>query len=195
MVKYKITKEEDRKIKKAIHLVIKDIRNLYKISKLPEMKIGIKSYINGDNASLNINRNEVFLTTFNSFYTKQIYLEKRQLGINKITNYDFLVCIDFLRQYEEIRKQIISTIMSSNITVDLPDNSNKLEEVINAHDRTTIVELNLPISKNLYSIDIKKNDSVTIGDINIGNQLIRLITKSDIVLFKDVSEIPKVKYK
>lgn len=177
MTKLKLNKEERKKIKKSMNLVLDDIRKLWAESPIKETYEYI-SINNNKYCKLIINDEAIYIET--SFSGPPIYLEQKMPGNITKRTYDDDICVDFLKQYDKVRMDIVNTI---NIHSRRKKEAfKKLDEIIKKYDKKSNIEVDLSKTKTDHSVEISKKDGKSIGKINLGLANLKVTSQSDIVL-------------
>jgi len=186
------TKEEKEKMKKAMNFVIEDIRDLWKESNYK--KLVISTYIRTKGYGW-----WEFVITDNSMYlfrkttSETISIEKKLLGGRTIITKDEGLCYTFLNYYSILRRDLESRIKEG---VNAKNNGFAgIDDIIKKYQKEATIEIEVPNSKNSHTINIKKENGQSIGEIDFGFSTIRLITKGDIVLKNEFNNQENIKTK
>lgn len=208
------TDKQKKEIAKAIGFVSHDIMKLIRQAKLSSFTFKMKfknghSY-NGENYRTKCLFQDKALwqivydgdkslslkvTSEDLYFSDDISLSKKIVK-QKMTKSMWAICLDFIMNYSEIRKDLISKIekrasevnaYNSLIDGNIKEAKEKLRNLENA-----VIEFNFPPSIAEKEIEIEKKDGKTIGTINFGERSISIITDGDIVL---VPKLEKEKQK
>jgi len=180
-----------------------DLESIWKIQVLDEIKVpveldGVEKLADYPSKEWNfiMDSNGFYLKSDSSEhciydkYTFALIKNKRVMMLKKIGDLDII----FIKEYDSIREKIIEKV--ENAIKEKKEEMDIIEKINKKYKNEAVVEIDLPESKNPQTIDIKRENSQNVGEINFGYATIRLITKGNIVLVNDsVSEKEKSKNK
>jgi len=175
MYDLKFSSEERRKIKKAINLILDDIRELWKITPIEEINIHIDQLLKCYYCDLCINENEIYLQRGVSL---KITLEEQKIEIKIKRINDYQICLDLVQNYEGIRKKILEII--EKYGNEKEDYFYKIDNLLNKYNNKG--KKSKKISKSEENILDLDDTFQSISVINFGNDTINLVTNGVLVL-------------
>ena len=204
------TDKQKKEITKTIGLVSQDIIKLFRQVPIDRFRMKFKqhSYKDGnysyrikrlfqDDASWEIVYDKtrgvgLTVTSSDLYFVEDFLLGKNFNKKQEMDQTKWTICLDFIMNYSEIRKDLIAKIeekareinaYNSLIDGNIKEAKTKLHNLKNA-----VIEFNFPPSVAEKEIEIEKKDGKTIGTINFGERSISIITDGDIVLVPRTEE-------
>ena len=195
----KYTKEEQNLMKKAYDNALDVLDELWDLSEYQQIRVDAKlrgiseldEYYPTWDWSLVLNDKEIYLESTFGRTPTQIILEQKT-RFTKKRKYDYNVIDIFLKEFEQLKPKIEDRIKAGKL-----EKSKSLKEyemLAEKYSKESRVEITLPDTMNQHSIEISKEDGRTIGKINFGSGLIKIITKGSITVDKN-DEVPYTKRK
>lgn len=190
-MKYKFTEEEKIEIKKTMGIITDDIRELWKASQVEEVRRSIHFKWNDLCCwDIVINDKEIYLDE--RVCDKRIWIESTNIFGIKKRPINYAIAFQIIKNYQQLRGGIEAEIISAS--KDKSSTIHQLQEIQRLYTKDATIELEFPASNNQHEVEISREDGKTVGTINFGNRLIRIITDGDIVLSKsEKKDRPKVK--
>lgn len=222
MEKLSFTKEEQKYIDETLNIVLDDIDELYKLSQQKNIFIkfwleGGKEYMLSINdryiALINLDRSpsskwEKSFASYNAnlsypgnyqlqetiYYKKGIKRETvKYMDRLKIKDEEANDIIRFLAKYDSIRTKIIAELQASHSEKEtLLDALHKLRT---KYSGEVYVDFGLSRSQNIQTLEVTEENGKTVGTIDFGSRIVKIITEGDIVLKKIERAKDKVKQK
>ncbi len=215
---YSLTNEQKKKIKKELGIMVNDINELLKKSGVKEISINInhskedRSIISDDDEwvirffngswriSIEHNKMRLFSDSKSIFCKPDWWLfAKKRNGRfvveRSIEDYCYPIGYSLLLNYETNRKRIIEALdneVKNGKTVDeeLEGISSTLSKL--SKDEVE-VEFMLPETIGQRALEVTKEDGKTIGVIDFGGKLVKVVTSGDIVLVQREKGKEKIK--
>lgn len=215
---YNLTKEQKRKIRRELGIMVVDINRLLKEAGVKEISINIthskedRSMIAEDDVwltrffngswriSINHNEMKVFSDSNSLFRNPEWWRFAKKINgtfvVGRITDDSYYpIGYSLLLNYETNRKKIIEAIdyrIKKSKVVD-----EKLEGISSTLSKLSKdeveVEFMLPETISQKALEVAKEDGKTIGVIDFGGKLVKIVTSGDIVLVPREKGKEKVK--
>lgn len=195
----KYTKEEKELMKKAYDNALDYLDELWKTSEYKQISVeaemkGIKSVDRSYPTwewRLVLNDKEIFLKSeFIRDYTK-IELEQKS-RFSKKRRYDYSVMEIFLKEFESLRQKVETRIIQGK--KEKAKSLKDYELILERYSKESHVEIELPNTLNQHHLEITRENGQTIGKLNFGSAVVKIITRGNISVEKD-NETPHVKRK
>ena len=195
----KYTKEEQNLMKKAYDNALDVLDELWNLSEYQQIRVDAKlrgisdvdDYYPSWDWSLVLNDKEIYLeSTFHRSST-QIILEQKT-RFTKKRKYDYGVIDIFLKEFEQLKPKVEERIKAGKL--EKSKSLNEYEMIAEKYSKESRVEITLPDTMNQHSIEISKEDGRTVGKINFGSGLIKIITRGSIEVERN-DDIPYIKRK
>lgn len=183
------TKEEKQEIDAALSNVLDDLDELWKHSSKQEVYTYFymrRSDWDEEMIRLSIDQEGIKLGDDPEYILEQF---KKVNKRPKVKNYTAVFY--FLKEYDYVRQKIEEKIIKANTRKG--KGIQQIIDIKNKYAKETTIEVDLPETINPHSIELKKENGQTIGEIRMGFGAIRIITKGPITIVK--SEEEKVKRK
>ena len=183
------TKELKKEIKETIKILVKDLRTLWNLYPYEEIKLSLNLYLTNYGNYWYFIMNEKEITIREASNGNHTHLERKGINNKPYQVGEYLAHQQFINQYEKIRNQVESIQNSkkeqhesqmskmSELRNKYSDESKKERKRLEAS-----VQIDFPPSINVNDIEITEENGKTIGIIDFGKQLIKIITEGDIVL-------------
>lgn len=214
---YNLTKEQKRKIRRELGIMVVDINKLLKEAGVKEISINITHskedrsmiakddlwlirFFNGSwRISINHNEMKVFSDSNSLFRDPEWWRFAKKINgifVGRITDDQYYpIGYSLLLNYETNRKRIIEALDNRIKKGEAVDE--KLEGISSTLSKLSKdeveVEFMLPETISQKALDVTKEDGKTIGVIDFGGKLVKIVTSGDIVLVLREKEKEKVK--
>lgn len=189
-MKTTFTKEEIKLMNNAMQNVASDMREIYKMCSLDEIRIDIdaKHHLYG----LNIKKNCIiagpyYLSTGGE--RLEICLPNGKSIYPKIKDKDFV--FNFLRDYESIRKKILEMVKRRESIKDA--GIAQIAALNNKYSKGVVLQVETPETINQSSVVVTNENGQNIGYIKIGSTTIKIFASSNVKIVGN--EPQKVKEK
>ena len=181
------TKEEKLEIQKTMSILLNEINELYEKSNKSRIKIqcpniyGLGRELYKDDWYLDISSSKIKL--FNS-YAGRNCAEVGPFRLDKflkkgiIFSSDYIGAAAFISNYDGIKNKL-----RNEISKELNRRDSLIEEMQRIQEEhSSDVEIDFPESMIYHEIEISHKDGKTIGTIYFGSQIVRIITRGDVVI-------------
>lgn len=195
------TKEQKKKIRETVSILVKDLRELWEMYPYEEIQIYVQLYLPdyGKNWFFIMNKKDIFLKAeSNGNYT---HLQRKGIKNKPYSEGDYEAHRQFIAKYEYVRAEV-ERIQSENASrvqksLDSMDNiSSKYSSESKAERKRLEASVQIDFnSQNRHEIEITEENGQTVGTINFGKQTIKIMTEGDIILVDKRTEAPKIKQK
>lgn len=195
----KYTKEEAKVIKNAYDNVLDVLDDLWSLSEYEQISVALsmngiekvkKEYPHWD-WFLVLNDNGIFLESRFRSEPLRITLEQRT-KISKKRKYELGVIELFLKEFEKAKEKVEIQVKQGK-----REKQKTLEDFAlleQKYAKESRVEIELPDTMNQHTLEVKQENGQTVGKINFGNSIIKIITKGSIIVDKQ-DDHPYVKRK
>lgn len=183
------TKEEKKEIDAALNNVLDDLDELWKHSSKQEVYTYFymrRSDWDEEMIRLSIDQEGIKLGDDPEYILEQF---KKVNKRPKVKNYTAVFY--FLKEYDYVRQKIEEKIIKANTRKG--KGIQQIIDIKNKYAKEATIEVDLPETMNPHSIELKKENGQTVGEIRMGFGAIRIITKGPITIIKNEEE--KVKRK
>ena len=191
------TKKEKKQIDKSRRIIVKDIRNIWKMYPYEDITVPVNLRMPeyGSYWKLIINKKEIVIKSNDGAFTR---LYPRTISRNREDGYE--AHSQFISQYEDVREDILRIVNSrvSNQEQHIKKLSSVSDKFIQPKEekrKEDVIEIDMPNSLNAKEIEITEEDNKKIGTIDFGTHTIKIITEGNIVLVNKPKEEAKVKRK
>lgn len=194
------TKEEKKKIKETIKVIVKDLRTLWNLYPYEEVSVVLPFQISGYSGIWHLVMNKKNIKIENGYEEAYTRLEK---GLTK-DDYDedaITARLNLIESYEKVRLEVeeIQRFRAKKYHQSL----SKMDELQNKYsdktrkeakklESTVQIDFN---SQNAHEIEVIEEEGNKIGTIKFGRQTIKLITEGDIIVVDKTTSSPKIKQK
>lgn len=185
----KYSQDEIKIYKKALKIILEELEELWNATDLEEIKIPV--ILNGiekedkykpyENWKFIMTKDAWYLSGYTFSHEYRAYFAKK----NKFGQWKKLLNIQpidiiFMREYDEIKSKIEEkvrkTLKEKELDLTIAQN------IINRKEKEATIEIKMPPSNNQHQIKINQENGRTIGVIDFGSRLIKIVTDGSIVL-------------
>lgn len=191
-MKTTFTKEEKELMNNAMQNVASDMRDLYKICSLDELRVEFmtREHEKTYSYALYIMKNSIVV--YHGGY-KYACLEKclpnGKSIYPKIKDKEFE--FEFLRGYESIRREVVKTIKEK--TTNKKEGIAQIAAINNKYSKEVVIQVEAPETLNQSSIVVTNEDGLNTGYIKIGSTTIKIFASNNVKIVGN--EPPKIKEK
>ena len=182
---------QEKEIKKTLTTIVKDMRALYQIYPYEDIDIGIAMsfggfgdywhlIITGDSINLVCRETKNITRIERKGKWKNLYLKGELEAIyNVIMRYDGL--------HKEIEEIVTSRAKKSALTI------KKLQEYRQKYAKEAVIEIEVPETNNLHTLEVVETDGKKIGTLNFNGLKLRIIASDGIEIVNKSKSKQKVK--
>lgn len=188
------TKDELDLMNQAMSNIASDMRGLYNVAALDEIKIEFTTIENGRsyNYALYLMKNSIVVYHGGNKYAcfeKRLSKEKSTFPKVKDKVFEF----EFLKKYEEIRREIIKTINQN--ARNKQEGIAQIAALNNKYSKEVVLQVETPETLNQSSIVVTNENGLNTGYIKIGSTTIKIFATNNVKIVGQNQAKPKVKTK
>ena len=195
-MKTTFTKEEIQLMDNAIKNIASDMRELYKLGSLDEIRVDFSTKENGKDYSYALYLMKKSIVVYNGGY-KYICFEKvlpnGKSTYPKIKDKDKVFEFEFLKGYEDIRRNIIKTIKQE--AKNKEEGIAKIAALNNKYSKEVVLQIEAPETLNQSSIIVTNENGLNTGYIKIGSTSIKIFASNNVKIVGNEPQKTKVKRK
>ena len=197
---FDFTDKEKIYIGETLNIVLEDLEKIVSLYPIPYYTIEI------DNLSLSFGNTYISLKEINSYHSISLssikgkgYKDEEKSKKTKraifytLTEEEQNIVARFLANYEAYRNQAIEKL--KEVTEDKNDLFNKLQALRVKYSSEVSVDFGQISTQNVKTLEVTKENGRSIGTIDFGSRIVKIITDGDIVLKKVEPVKEKVKQK